>query len=316
MALSQTEVSKLYVSIFGRASEGEGNVFWQKSNNMTSAADEMLSTTAAREYFGSTLNNNQKFIEFIYENTLNKTIEDDPTGVAYWVNQLDNGKSKGSVVSSMIKAVNTFGPDGINYNESDTKTVEAYMQFTNRVKISDYFADMVETAPDDYAISTSFNHDLNVTYDLSSVEVCKSNIEKTFFINEVDDEGEDIVFEGLYYGSFNGDYSGHMSFNVESGFTYKEDSTESDGYISGYWIGNDLQEGSSFDGWYNNITGEMYAESDDDYNTIFTGNFINNNEFTGVWSSDLGTDGTLSLDLVGTNNTDSFNYLKEDILGI
>jgi hypothetical protein len=29
MALTKTQVSQLYVSIFGRASEGEGNTFWQ-----------------------------------------------------------------------------------------------------------------------------------------------------------------------------------------------------------------------------------------------------------------------------------------------
>lgn len=316
MSLSQTQISQLYVSIFGRASEGSGNSYWQSTyNNMSSAANAMLETSAAKDYFGATLNDNQAFIEFIYENTLNKTIEDDPVGVAYWVNQLDNGWSKGNVVASMIDAVNTYGPDGINYNESDTKTVQAYIQFTNRVDISNYFSNMVEETPDDWQTSTSFNHDLYVTYEQNSVDTCKYQIDTTFFINEVDEVGDDIVFEGLYYGSFNGDYNGYISFNVESGFTYKEDSTESDGYISGHWIGYDLEEGASFDGWYNNITGEMYAESDDAANAIFYGYFINNSEFEGYWNSDLGTDGTLSLELVGTNSTDSYDYLENIIMG-
>ncbi len=51
--LTQTQVSQLYVSIFGRASEGSGNAYWcSTQDNMVTAADVMLSTTAALSYFG------------------------------------------------------------------------------------------------------------------------------------------------------------------------------------------------------------------------------------------------------------------------
>jgi hypothetical protein len=80
--LTQEQVSQLYVSIFGRASEGEGSAYWMANqNDMTAAANTMLDTEPAKAYFGSTLNDNQKFIEFIYENTLGKTYAEDPVGV-------------------------------------------------------------------------------------------------------------------------------------------------------------------------------------------------------------------------------------------
>lgn len=63
--LTKIEVSQLYVSIFGRASEGSGNTYWQTQSDMSTAANAMLDTQAAKAYFGSNINTNQTFIEFI-----------------------------------------------------------------------------------------------------------------------------------------------------------------------------------------------------------------------------------------------------------
>lgn len=73
MALNQTQVSQLYVTIFGRASEGNGNAFWQDETDMETAAGSMLDSQPAQNYFGTSLDENQDFIEHIYENTLGKT---------------------------------------------------------------------------------------------------------------------------------------------------------------------------------------------------------------------------------------------------
>ena len=70
MGLSKTQISKLYVTIFGRASEVEGNIYWQQqAGNMSDIANDMLNTQAAKDYFGATLNDNQEFIKFIYKNS-------------------------------------------------------------------------------------------------------------------------------------------------------------------------------------------------------------------------------------------------------
>ncbi len=85
-----------------------------------------------------TLDDNQAFIELIYKNTLNTTAEDDPDGINYWVSELENGKSKGEVVTSLLNAV-------LDYKDSDDPTTKsAYDQFVNRVEVSNYTADNFE----------------------------------------------------------------------------------------------------------------------------------------------------------------------------
>ncbi len=172
MALNQTEISKLYVSIFGRASEGEGNKYWQSySDDLTEVADAMLNTTASHDYFGETLNDNEAFIEFIYENTLGKTKEDDPEGIAFWTNKLDEGATKGEVVAALVSAVETYK------DTTDETTKKAYDQFMNKVAVSDYCAENQEKFTGDYEIFKSFVDEVDSNPE--SAESVKNKI-KTF----------------------------------------------------------------------------------------------------------------------------------------
>lgn len=133
MALSKTQVSQLYVSIFGRASDGGGNIYWQSDQpDRVTTADVMLDTGAARDHFGITLYDNRDFIETIYKNSLGKTIADDPGGIAYWVAQLDGGKPKGQVVVEMIDA----SMDPVNAGAAQDR-------LNNKVAVSDYTADSI-----------------------------------------------------------------------------------------------------------------------------------------------------------------------------
>ncbi len=111
-ALTQNDVSMLYVSIFNRASEGEGNAFWRSQPGMAAAATAMLETEAAQNYFGSSLNSNQAFIEHIYLNTLNKNPWDDPSGIAHWVGRLDSGSTRGEVVADLVGVIKDYAPGG------------------------------------------------------------------------------------------------------------------------------------------------------------------------------------------------------------
>ncbi|SMC76484.1 hypothetical protein SAMN02746065_109139 [Desulfocicer vacuolatum DSM 3385] len=138
--LTQTQVSELYVAIFGRSSEGEGNAYWQTNQaDRVSTAEVMLTTSAAIDYFDGALDNDQDFIEHIYENTLGKTIEDDPEGIAYWVNELapvaegGKGKSRGQVIVDLIDAITD--PENAG---------DAQDQFANRVEVSNYVADNID----------------------------------------------------------------------------------------------------------------------------------------------------------------------------
>jgi len=164
MALTKTQVSSLYVAIFNRASEGSGNRFWQDTNlSANEVADQMLETKDAKIYFGSSLDSDQAFIEHIYANTLNKTIDDDPEGIAFWVEKLQNGESRGEVVVDLIYAVNTYA------DSTDPLTKAAYEQFTNRVAVSDFMASQVDAVPESYATVLSFGADIVVTDDNQTV---------------------------------------------------------------------------------------------------------------------------------------------------
>ena len=187
MALTQTQVSELYVSIFNRASEGEGNELWQNQNlSMADTATLMLDTQVAKDYFGTSLDTNQAFIEHIYLNTLNKTPADDAAGIANWVAELDAGRmTKGEVVANMIEAINTYAPGGENYDANDAKTVEAYQQFENRVTVSDHMADTIaHIEPTKDAIdATTFSKGLDVTADPLTVTAADAVIDNMLTLN-------------------------------------------------------------------------------------------------------------------------------------
>ena len=163
--LARTQVSQLYVALFGRASEGSGNAFWQSQPDMATAADTMLGTRAATDYFGTSLDSNRAFIEHIYLNTLNKTAEDDAGGITYWTTMLDQGLTRGDVVASLLSVISHYAPGGLYHDPNDAATVAAYNQFTNRVIVSDYMAEHEDQPPDDWAVSTSFTRGLLVTDD-------------------------------------------------------------------------------------------------------------------------------------------------------
>lgn len=175
--LSKTDISQLYVSVFNRASEGGGNVYWQSQADMAWAADAMLRTDAAKNYFGASLNSNQAFIEHIYLNTLNKTLADDPQGIAYWVGQLDRRRTRGAVVAELVGVIKNYAPGGPSYNPNDTATVAAYNQFMNRVAVSNYMAESVQEPPANWATVTQFSPSgLNVTSDAATVVAAQAVI--------------------------------------------------------------------------------------------------------------------------------------------
>ncbi len=159
-------MSQLYVSIFGRASEGGGNSYWQSdpgSTSVTAAASMMLNTDPAKTYFGTTLNNSREFIEHIYFNTLNKTFSEDQSGINYWTGEPNNGKTKGEVVSALIVAA-----------QNSENTGSAQDRFNNKVEVSNYCADKIAIYTD-YDTFKAFI--ANVTDDDNSVMAAKAEVD-------------------------------------------------------------------------------------------------------------------------------------------
>lgn len=174
--VTKSQVSQLYVSVFNRASEGQGNTFWQSQQDIAAAANAMLVTDAARDYFGANLNTNQAFIEHIYLNTLNKTTAEDPSGIDYWVGELNKGQSRGQVVAALVGVIKEYAPGGSYHDPTNVATVGAYSQFTNRVEVSDYMADTIQPPPLDWETATSFSSGLIVTDAVATITTAKNLI--------------------------------------------------------------------------------------------------------------------------------------------
>jgi uncharacterized protein (TIGR02145 family) len=173
-SLSQTEVSQLYVGVFGRASEGGGNSYWQTdpgSTSMTVTANVMLNTAPAIAYFGATLINNQAFIEHIYSNTLGKTYAEDPSGINYWVGELDGGKTKGEVIAALIVAA-----------QLPVNASAAQDRFNNKVEVSNYCAEHIIEYTNNLATFVGFIADVtdtasSVTSAYGLIDVDSSNLD-------------------------------------------------------------------------------------------------------------------------------------------
>lgn len=163
--LTQTQVSQLYIGVFGRASEGDGSSYWQtdpSSTSMTAVADVMLNTEPAQTYFGSTLNDNKAFIEHIYLNTLGKTYSEDSGGIDYWIGELSAGKTKGEVIEALIVAA-----------QNSVNAGAAQDQFNNKVEVSNYCADTIAVCSDIDAFTGFVS---GVTADATTVTSAKATI--------------------------------------------------------------------------------------------------------------------------------------------
>lgn len=192
MALTKTQISELYVSIFNRASEKSGSQNWLNSGYNTDAiamANKMLEEDAAIEYFGTSLLTDKAFVDHIYKNTLNKGEGVDEAGKAVWVEFLATGASRGEMVVEMIKNIKDYQVGGAKYATADQVTKDAAQQFANRVEVSDYTADTLETiAVSEIDSTLSFSSALTVTANPATIDSAKAavdaanpaNVGKTF----------------------------------------------------------------------------------------------------------------------------------------
>ncbi len=160
----RTQVTQLYVALFGRAPEADGLGFWvQKMGNgetFAAIAQQMFQVDAARTYYPSFLTN-EEIVSKFYVNVLGRSA--DSEGLAFWTAKLNSkGATPGSVLGEMITAV-------ANYTGTDPEGVQSTLLFNNKVVIGEFYAvtmggNSVEGAK---AILT------NVTADPATVEAAK-----------------------------------------------------------------------------------------------------------------------------------------------
>ena len=168
MALTQTQVSELYVAVFGRASEGEGNTYWATYETTESAATEMFTLDVVSNYF-SVSNfteeaNVRTVVEAIYLNALGKAPADDVAGIQYWVDSIIvDGNAMGVMVAGLVASAN----DPVNAGAAQDT-------FNNKVAVSNYTADTVETFTD-FATFQGFIASVDETS--ASVDAAKTSID-------------------------------------------------------------------------------------------------------------------------------------------
>ena len=185
MALTQTQVSELYVAVFGRASEGEGNTYWATYETTESAATEMFTLDVVSNYF-SVSNfteeaNVRTVVEAIYLNALGKAPADDVAGIQYWVDSIIvDGNAMGVMVAGLVASAN----DPVNAGAAQDT-------FNNKVAVSNYTADTVEAFSD----FTTFQGLISsVDETTASVDAAKTEVD-TLVIPVVDGETFSLTTE-------------------------------------------------------------------------------------------------------------------------
>ena len=166
MALTTTQVSQLYVSIFGRVSEGSGNTFWKtEATNMTTTAEAMFALDNVATFFGvsnyTSATNVRTVVEAIYLNLFAKAPADDTAGITYWIGKVTtDGQTLGSVVADLIAAAQLTANAG---NAQD--------QFNNKVALSDYAANNLTAHTTDAAFQA---FSANVDHTAASLVTAKA----------------------------------------------------------------------------------------------------------------------------------------------
>lgn len=133
-AAMRTQVTQLYVSMFGRAPEFDGLGYWVNQLNagksFAQVAQDMFNVTPSRAYYPSFLTNEEIIARF-YTNVLGRTA--DAEGAAYWAAKLNAGQTPGQVITDMIASV-------ANYAGSDEAALASQKLFADKVELGLYYA--------------------------------------------------------------------------------------------------------------------------------------------------------------------------------
>jgi len=131
----RTQVTQLYVSLFGRAPDAGGLGYWvgqlDGGKTIQAVAQEIYNSPEARAYGYSAASTNSEIIAKFYTNVLGRTADD--TGLAFWTAKLNTvGVTKGSVFVEIINAV-------ANYAGTDTVQLASQTLLSNKVDAGLYY---------------------------------------------------------------------------------------------------------------------------------------------------------------------------------
>src|SRR5688572_28319845 len=131
-----TEVSQLYVALFGRAPDAGWLAFWaglrESGQSVAQLADAMFWTAPARAYFPEGLAN-QDIIASFYLNVLGRV--GDEEGLLFWTSKLDAvGATAGSVIAEMINTI-------AYYHGSDPEGLASAALYNNRIEAAPFYGE-------------------------------------------------------------------------------------------------------------------------------------------------------------------------------
>lgn len=166
-------IHQLYVSYFDRAADAAGADFWgdiylarlNAGKNDAQIIAELAAEFAKSPEFNTTYPSTmsaEAFVDKIYSNVLGRAADAD--GKKYWVAQLtSNAVAKSDFIVAIVNAV-----------EADTTTTD-YKYLANRVTVSEYYADHIQTSTNQQQIDIL----AGVTSDATTVTAAEASIDGT-----------------------------------------------------------------------------------------------------------------------------------------
>jgi len=264
MALTSKDINALYITLFNRIAEGDGQQYWlnvANKNNLEikDVAAAMLATEPSKEYF-SGKESNEDFINHIYTNLFSKDKSKDPEGVAFWAKSLYNGNSREVVVSELLKAAE-------HGNYSDADAVRAQNLYLNKLKVAEVGAKIMQKLPEKGTQEqklAAFSNILKEITDTSTAAEVAAAIKTQALVNNVKTV-ENQEFAKIIAGAFEGTTQEQIERVLEDlgkngNFMYRE-ITDKDGFmklVSGSDVGVKA-EGVDYT-VYKGIDGKYYKD--------------------------------------------------------
>lgn len=264
MALTSKDINALYITLFNRIAEGDGQQYWlnvANKNNLEikDVAAAMLATGASKEYF-SGKESNEDFINHIYTNLFSKDKGKDPEGVAFWAKSLYNGNSREVVVSELLKAAE-------HGSYSDADAVRAQNLYLNKLKVAEVGAKIMQKLPEKGTQEqklAAFSNILKEITDTSTAAEVAAAIKTQALVNNIKTV-ENQEFAKIIAGAFEGTTQEQIERVLEDlgkngNFMYRE-ITDKDGFmklVSGSDVGVKA-EGVDY-AVYKGIDGKYYKD--------------------------------------------------------
>lgn len=264
MALTSKDINALYITLFNRIAEGDGQQYWlnvANKNNLEikDVAAAMLATGASKEYF-SGKESNEDFINHIYTNLFLKDKSKDPEGVAFWAKSLYNGNSREVVVSELLKAAE-------HGSYSDADAVRAQNLYLNKLKVAEVGAKIMQKLPEKGTQEqklAAFSNILKEITDASTAAEVAAVIKTHALVNDVKTV-ENQEFAKIIAGAFEGTTQEQIERVLEDlgkngNFMYRH-ITDKDGFmklVSGSDVGVKA-EGVDY-AVYKGIDGKYYKD--------------------------------------------------------